>query len=240
MNRTLRLAPLAAGLALAPTFAGASIPSNLDGRAREGLLHVCADVEPGDSKYQVCTEQVDSMDPESAYTGSECAGVGLPAACTIDFVPKLRLKGRLLLMLDEAAFDSFGGSRIESGVVLELKVRKKKQTLIELFDGSEVGFWNAFDESFLVDVLQDVAFKTSDDSAYNFTEPGLLADNLTDLGLRIRALAQDAYPKIDLSEAVPVLTSVVREKKAPTDGSGDDLASGARFKIVVEFARARP
>lgn len=232
MRALARLAYAAscAALAIAPAGARASIPGNLEGRARSGLLHVCTDSEPGRPDYQVCSVQ-EGGDPEAVYTGVEC---GSPTPCEIDFIPKLRLKGRLLLIEDDAAFDDFGGSRRESGLVLELKIGKKKQTLVELFDDSQLGNWNVFFEDFLVDAAQGVDFTDDTLSAYQFAN-----DNLLELGLQIRELAQVAYPNLDLSQAIPVLTSIEREKGAPLDGSGTQLGSGARFKVTLAFARLR-
>jgi hypothetical protein len=240
MTRTRALA-LAALLLAAPSRA--SIPSNLDGRARAGLLHVCIDVEPGTLGYQACSEQAGGgVDPEAEYTGAECVLISLPPACTIDFLPKPKIKGKVMLVEDDAAFDTFGSSRVETAVLLELKIGSRKHTLIELFDGSQIGFWNDFDEAFVVDVLQNVGFTNLAETAYNFAgSPNpLLADNLGELALEIRELAQAAFPAVDLSEALPVLTAIAREKAAPVDRSADGLASAARFKIEIRFARARP
>ena len=82
-----------------PAPALASIPGNIEERAREGLLHVCIDKEPADTDYIVCVAQED--DTQSPYTGTECTAAGLPAACTIDFIPKVKISGRLLLVNDE-------------------------------------------------------------------------------------------------------------------------------------------
>ena len=98
MSHAARLALAFAGLAAAPAFA--SIPVDLEERSRAGLLHVCVDVEPTAPSYIVCDEQ-DGVTTE--YTGSECTAAGLPASCRVDFVGKLRLKGKLLLIQDDQA-----------------------------------------------------------------------------------------------------------------------------------------
>ena len=124
--RPLRPA-LAAALCLAlPVVAGASIPGNIEQRTRESLLHVCTDTEPDDvDDYIVCSEQVGG-DPQEEYTGSECVTAGLPASCVPDFIPKVKLKATLLLVQDEDAENSSGGSIEATGLVLQLKKGKKK------------------------------------------------------------------------------------------------------------------
>ena len=235
MSPSARLALLLAGAALAAARAGASIPVDLEDRSRAGLLHVCVDVEPNASNYVVCEEQVGG---DGEYTGSECASAGLPQACTVDFVGKLRLKGKLLLIQDDQAKDTLNTPRPVTGVILEIGVRGKKVTLIDLFDNTEIGHWNAFAEAFLLDVADSIEFTNAEESAFTFP-----SDNLEDLGLELRALAQDAWPTIDLSYAVAVITSVVRESpKKSIDHSdvADPLASAASFKVVIELARVRP
>jgi len=235
---TIRPLPaLAAALCLAlPVTAGASIPGNIDQRAREGLLHVCTDTEPDDvDDYIVCSEQVGG-DPQEAYTGSECVTAGLPATCVLDFIPKVKLKATLLLIKDEVAEDGSGGSIEASGLVLQLKKGKKKATLIELFDGATLGNWNFFPEDFLVNAPV-VEFTNVDQTAYQFAN-----GTLFELGLDVRDIAAGWFPKADLSGAVAVLTAIALDpKSAPLDHDGGDLlASAATFKIEIQFVRARP
>lgn len=234
MSHPARLAlALAAGLAAAPAFA--SIPVDLEERSRAGLLHVCVDVEPTASNYVVCDEQ-DGVTTE--YTGSECTAAGLPASCRVDFVGKLRLKGKLLLIQDDQAKNEAKAAIPATGVVLELGVRGKKVKLIDLFDGTSIGHWNDFAEAFLLDLADSIVFTNDTGTAFTFP-----SDNLDDIGLELRALAQAAWPTLDLSEAVPVLTSVVRDspkKNVDHADVADPLASAASFKVVIEFARVRP
>jgi len=235
MTRSARLAWVLAGAVLASTPAGASIPGDLENRSRAGLLHVCTDVEPGTPKYVVCDEQLGG---DGEYTGSECLAAGLPAACRVDFVGKLRLKGKLLLIQDDQAKDTALTFRLVTGVILEIGVRGKKARLIDLFDGSSIGHWNDFAEAFLLDLADSIAFTNDARTAYTFP-----SENLDDLGLELRALAQDAWPSIDLSEATAVFTSIVRDtpkKNVDHSDVADPLASAASFKVVIQFARVRP
>jgi hypothetical protein len=232
----LRILLLSGCLALSAAAARASIPVDLEERSREGLQHVCEDREPGDPCYVACVEQVG--DAQGEYTGSECVPAGLPPACTLDFVPKVRLKGKLLLFQDDLARHSTGLPRVETGFVLEVKAGKRREKLVELFDLAEIGHWNTFTESFLVDVASQVQFTNAEESAFNFA-----SDNLVAVGDALRALAQEAFPDADLAGAIAVLTSVVREKPKQNlvhDDAADALASAARFRVVVEFVRLRP
>lgn len=229
---------LALGL---PAASLASIPGNLEQEAYENLQHVCTDSEPGKSNYVACEEQ-EAGDTSAPYTASECAAAGLPAVCVIDFIPKVRIKGSLLLTFDDQAFDSGGTSIEASGLVLELKKGKKKATFVELFDGSKLGNWNPFDETFLVPNLQGdppiVTFTNVDETAYQFAQ-----GTLFELGLEVRELAASWFPKADLENAVAVLTAIEADRKRPPlvhDAFDDPLASAATFKIVIEFARTRP
>lgn len=229
---------LAAALAMA--LAGpalASIPGDIDQRARSGLLHVCVDTEPDDvDGYIVCSEQ-EGGDVEAPYTGSECVGQGLPAACVIDFVPKVRLKGTLLIVNDDTAFDSNDNTRAESAIVLALKKGKKKATLIDLYDDTAIGNWNGFTETFLVDDAIAIEFTNGTSTAFQFANR-----SLEDLGLEVRDLAIQWFPNADLTNTVAVLKEIVRDTKqdALVHDGVDTLASAASFKIVIEFARVRP
>jgi len=230
--RTAFAAVVALGL---PVAALATIPGNLEQEAYQNLQHVCTDTEPDDvDDYIPCVEQVAGDDSE--YTGSECVAAGLPAACVLDFIPKVKLKATLLLVQDDTAEDGGGGSIQASGLVLELKKGKKKATLIELFDGATLGNWNGFDEFFLVNAPV-INFTNTEQTAYQFAN-----GTLFELGLEVRDIAADWFRKADLSEAVAVLTAIELDpKRAPLDHDDADLlASGATFKIEIQFVRTRP
>jgi hypothetical protein len=240
-----RLAFAACGLAALALPAAASIPGNMEQRAREGLLHVCVDTEPADDQYVICTVQEDGADLQSPYTAAECEAAGLPVdpadldPCTIDFIPKVKITGRLFLVHDEDALDggSIANPNSEAAIVVELKKGGKKATFVELFDGTKIGNWNGFGE-FLLPSDDGITYTNSDNDVFQFSN-----DNLTDLGLEIRELATGWFPKADLSAALPVLTLIERDpKRPPIDHAtiGDTLASAATFKIVIQFARVRP
>jgi hypothetical protein len=228
---------LAAAAVLAAAAPGlASIPVDLEERSREGLQHVCRDREPGDDDYVACVEQVGGLDGE--YTAAECVIAGLPPACTLDFVPKVRLKGELLLVQDDQARDFSGTPRLETALILDVKAGRRKQTFVEVFDGAEIGHWNAFAETFLDDAATSIQFSNAEASAFNFA-----SDNLADLGDALRAFAQESFAAADLSGAVAVLTSVKRQKPKTHvvhDDPADPLASAARFRVLIEFVRLRP
>jgi hypothetical protein len=226
---------LALGALLAATRAGASIPVDLEDRSRDNLRHVCVDVEPTAPNYIACVEQ-DKL--TGVYSGAECTVAGLPPTCSVDFVGKLRFKGKLLLIQDDQAKDTLNTPRPVTGVVLEIGVRGKKVTLIDLFDGTEIGHWNAFAEAFLLDLADTIEFTNDDRSAFTFP-----SDNLEDLGLELRTLAEGAWPTVDFSQATAVFTSVVRDSpKKLVDHAdvADPLGSAASFKVTIAFARVRP
>ncbi len=236
---------LPAGLALtllAATPGAATIPGNIEQRAYAGLLHVCEDEEPGDDGYFVCDEQPGG-DDQAPYTGSECVAQSLPPVCVIDFIPKVRIKGRVTIVNDDAAFDSFGASREASALVIELKAGKRKATLVEIFDFTAIGNWNPFGEvEFNVADPDDLSieFTNGAGTAFQFAN-----GNLFEVGLELRALATQWFPKAaaDLAGAVAVLTGLEPDSKRDPlvhDDSADTLASAATFKVVIEFARARP
>ena len=231
------LRALAAAAVLAAAAPGtASIPVDLEERSREGLQHVCRDREPGDDDYVVCSEQVGVLDGE--YTAAECVLAGLPPACTLDFIPKVRLKGELMLIQDDQARDFSGTPRVEAALILDLKARGRKQTFVEVFDGAEIGHWNAFAETFLDDAATSIQFTNAEASAFNFA-----SENLADLGDALRTFAHQSFVEADLAGAVAVLTSVKRQKPKTNlvhDDPADPLASAARFRVVVEFVRLRP
>lgn len=216
----------------------ASIPGNIEQRTRAGLQHVCTDTEPDDvDDYILCVEQEGGGDTDP-YTASECTAQGLPASCVVDFIPKVRIKGSLRLIHDDQAFDENLVSIPATGIVVELKKGKKKATFIELFDGSTLGNWNQFDESFLVNVASQIEFTNLDGTAFQFS-----FGTLFELGLEVRDLAQLWFPNADLSNAIAVLTAIERDPKQEPlahEPFADTLGSAASFKIVIEFARAKP
>jgi len=205
-------------------------------KAREGLVHVCLDREPGNPGYIVCNEQVDPFNPESPYTGSECAAVGLAPVCRIDFIPQARVPGRLALFGDELPLDGDGNSNgiAQSGLTIELIFELQRTTFVELFETTKIGNWNPFFESGLAS--GDVFEFTLGPSIFQFSN-----GNLTELGLAIRDRAQEFYTNLDLSDAVPVLIDVISDwNKVPVDGSLTGLGSASYFRVQIRFARVRP
>jgi hypothetical protein len=233
---------LASLLALAlPAAVLASIPGNLEQRAYENLQHVCTDTEPDDvDDYIPCLAQEGDVDT-APYTGVECTAAGLPAECVIDFIPKVKLKGTILLTHDDQAFESTNTFSIQaSAIVVELKKGKKRATFVELFDGSTLGNWNTFDETFLLPAddgsLPIVDYTNAAGTAYQFAQ-----GTLFELGLEVRDLAAAWFPKADLTDAVAVLTSIEADpKRKALEHDDDALASASGFKIEVQFARTRP
>lgn len=217
---------LTSGLVALPAFA--TIPGNIEDRAVDGLLHVCVDREPGHPGYIVCHEIVGDDPP--AYTGSECGFTKPGAHCTIDFVPKARIRAELLLTFDDTATDAFGDpDGVGSVVQLVFKLKGKKQLLSEVLATDTIGNWNPADEP-----IEFIEFTNADRSAFQFAN-----GNLTALGDELRELADAAF-KADLTGTVPVLTDIVRAPKLESDHSDDELASATRWRVVIEFARTRP
>ena len=237
IHTRLLVVPLALAALAVP--GRASVPGNIPDLAYNGLVHVCEDNEPDDGPddYILCVEH-EAGDPFQPFTGSECVAAGLPAVCVTDFVPKVRLKGKLTLATDEAALD--GGSTPHIGgetvVILELKKGAKKRTFIDLYDGTKIGNWNAYGgEAFLTGV-GGIDFETAGE--FQFAN-----QNIADLGLEIRDQAALWFPNADLSDAVAVITAIARDpKKDPIDEDQfeDKLASAAFLTITIEFARAVP
>ena len=232
---------LAASFALAALAVPgrASVPGNIPDLSYAGLVHVCEDNEPDDGPpdYIVCEEH-EAGDPFQPYTASECVTAGLPAVCVTDFVPKVRLKGTILLVHDDDALDQ-GSDIVEQGqtaVILELKKGGKKRTFIELFHAAKIGNWNSFGDEGFITGTGGIVFETSGE--FQFAN-----QNLTDLGLEIRDQAALWFPKADLGTAVPVITSIARDaKKDPLDEDAfeEKLASAVTLKVTIEFARALP
>jgi 23S rRNA U2552 (ribose-2'-O)-methylase RlmE/FtsJ len=220
------------------TAALASIPDDLEGRTRSGILHVCRDREPGQPDYVQCDAHEVEVDPTTPYTGAECAAAGLPAECTIDFLPKVKVTGTMLLVNDDVARDEAADFITATAIVLDLKAKGQRARILDVFDGAEIGHWNEFDEIFLVDSQQNITFSDAEKTAFNFA-----SDNLSPVGEAVRALAQAAYPTVDFTNTVAMLTSVKRAKpKKNVDHSSgtDPLASAAQFKVVIQFARVLP
>ena len=229
---TLAAAGLATLSLAVPTLA--SIPGNLDQRSREGLQHVCVDEEPGDADYVACQLQEGGF-VDAPYTGEECTAAGLEPVCELDFVPKVRLKGTVTIAYDDTPRSGTNAAVTEqTAIVLDLKVKKKKVRLIELFEGSKIGNWNTIGiETGLL--TGGIVFTNPSETAFQFAN-----DNLTDLGDRIVALAQEAFPKADVSSALPVVTRLERIEKKNLDASGaDPTATSTVWKLVLEFVRVR-
>jgi hypothetical protein len=236
MNARITTLTLLAALAGA-SAAFASIPTDLPERTRSGILHVCRDREPGAPDYVQCVAHVVVDDDETPYTGAECTAAGLPAECTIDFLPKVKITGTLLLVNDDFAEDEAADFITETAVVLDVKAKGRRARILEIFQEDDLGHWNGFDEAFLVDPANQIQFSDAEKTAFNFA-----SDNLTSVGTALRTLAAEAYPTVDFTGTVAMLTSVKRSKpKKGLDHTGaDPLASAATFKIVVQFARALP
>jgi len=237
----MKLAALATGTCalalLASSPARASVPGNLEERSDDVLLHVCRDVEPGNVNYLVCEDR----DPFSGhFTGSECPSIGLPASCVIDMIPFVRLTGRMALIEDDHPLDANADpvSTPHTTLILDLTFDWKTITLIESIDGTKVGNWNPFDESFLADPNQTVVFTNDAQDAFQFS-----SGTLFELGQRIRDTAQGFFPERDLSDTIPILINIVRDpQRGPVDASAPDdhLGSAAYFRVVVRFARVQP
>ena len=233
MSRILPHSLLGLALSCVALPAAATIPGNIDQRAREGLLHVCEDVEPSDTGYILCDAQ--EGDAQSAYTGAECAAAGLSPVCELDFVPKARLKGKLMLIADDITRDENDGDAGAGAVIhLELKAKGAKELFVEVFDTTTLGNWNAIDPEALV-FAADIEFTNDSETAYQFAN-----GNLTDLGNAILDFADQAL-KADLTDTVPVLTDIVRTPKKESERAdpSDPIASASRWKVVIEFVRVR-
>ena len=236
----MKLAPLATGACalalLASSPSRGSVPGNLDEVANDGLLHVCRDVEPGNVGYQVCDER-DFTRLGFPYTGSECAPLGLPESCQIDFIPGVRLLGRMTLIYDDHPLDGNGdpASNPQTTVIVELTYDWKPIIIAESFEGGVVGNWNPLDEHFFQESSGNIENANADRTNFQFSY-----GNLFELGMKIRDTAQPFFPERDLSETVPVLLSVVRDdSRGLVDAHADDTASAAQYRIVVRFARVR-
>jgi hypothetical protein len=229
----LALSACAIALLVSPE-ARASIPGNAGAKAREGLLHVCRNVEPANANYIVCDEQVDPFDPQSAYTASECTAAGLPPICRPDLIPHLRVNGTLALIADELPLDGDSNSNgtPQATLILTLVFGLKKITYVESFDGTTIGNWNPFFET---DLTTGDPFPFLDTGAFQFSN-----GNLVELGLAIRDQAQD-FSGVDLSDAVPLLVNVNADwNKVPVDGSATGLGSAGYYRIELRFVRVRP
>lgn len=209
----------------------ASIPGNLEERSNEGLLHVCVDGEPGDADYIVCDDQLDDF--SQPYSGLECEAEGLPASCELDFIPKVRIKGIVTIIYDEDPKNA-GNNDVpeQTGLVLKLRVKKKQVRLYDLFQGSKLGNWNPIgNEGGLLS--GGINYTNGSMTAFQFSN-----GNLTDLGEKIVSVVDPAYPGVDLSETLPLVTFM--ERFHDVDASGDDpTGTASMWKITLEFVRVR-
>jgi len=220
------------GLALffGAVTAQASIPGNLEERSNSGLRHVCIDNEPGDVDYIICEEQLAVF--QEPYSGAECVAEGLPASCELDFVPKVRIKGTVTIILDDDPKDA-GNNEVgeQTGLVLKLRVNKKQVRLYDLFEDSKIGNWNRpGGEAGLIG--GNILYTNSAMTAFQFSN-----GNLIDLGEKIVSIVDPAFPGKDLSETLPVIT--LMEPLQDDDASNDLTASATTWKITLEFVRVR-
>lgn len=224
------------GLALLAggTAAHGTIPGNIHERSREGLQHVCVDGEPGDADYIQCEAQVGGLF-DAPYTAEECSAAGLAGPCELDFIPKVRVKGTVTIVYDD--LPRTGGSAVateQTGIILDLKVKKKKVRIIELFEGSKIGNWNSIGvEAGLIE--GGIVYTNPSMSAFQFA-----SDNLTDLGDKIISIVDPAYPKVDLTQTLPLVTFMKRVERGDVDArDADPTASASVWKIGIEFVRVR-
>ena len=238
MHIHTRLVAASFALAALAVPGRASVPGNIPDLSYAGLVHVCEDAEPDDgADYIVCLEH-EAGDPFQPYTGSECVTAGLPAVCVTDFIPKVRLKGTIVLAHDDDALDQ-GGDPVAQGqtaVILELKKGAKKRTFIELFHAAKIGNWNSFGNESFITSTGGIDFETNGE--FQFAN-----QNLTDLGLEVRDQAALWFPKVDLSTALPVITSIARDTKTDPldeDAFEEKLASAVTLRVEIQFARANP
>jgi hypothetical protein len=228
--RTLTLI-FAATLAIPATAGFATIPGNVDERSFAGLVHVCVDSEPGASDYIVCEEQEGDVD-QFPYTGSECTAAGLPASCSIDFLPSVAVTGKLTLMADDE------GPR--TAILFEFGTGGQRFVVADIFDTDQLGNWNPLsDDGGEQVVVGRISVQDSSPTEFQFA-----SGNLQDLADKIRTLLESARG-IDLSGTVPVFVSTDFKASAPFADGGffpneDPTASTGVHLVTLRFARVRP
>jgi hypothetical protein len=230
-----RMQLLAAFFALAfAASAQATIPGNINERSRGGLQHVCVDVEPGDADYVECEAQVGDVF-DAPYTAEECTAAGLAGPCELDFVPRVRVQGKVTIVYDDTPRNGLDNTVDEqTGVVLDLKIKGKNVRIYELIEGSRLGNWNPIGSEANL-FTGGIVYKNPSETAFQFANR-----NLTHLGRKIVAEVDPEYPLADLSETLPLVTFMERVESHSIDASGDDpTASATVWKIVLEFVRVR-
>jgi hypothetical protein len=216
------------------TAAHATIPGNIHERSREGLQHVCVDSEPGALDYVQCDAQVGGLF-DAPYTAEECTAAGLAAACELDFVPGVRVKATVTIVYDDLPRDGINNAVDEqTALILDLKLDRKRVRIFELFEGSRLGNWNTIGvESSLID--GGIVYTDGSMSAFQFAN-----GNLADLGDKIISLVDPVFPKVDLTETLPLVTSMTRVEAEQVDAPDEDpTATASVWKITLEFVRIR-
>ena len=171
---------------------------------------MCRDREPGQPDYVQCVAHEDAGDPEPRRTPAPSAPPrACPAECTIDFLPKVKVTATMLLVNDDVAQDEAARLHHRDGDRARREGQgARRARILDVFDGDEIGHWNGFDETFLVDPQQTRSqFSDAEKTAFNFA-----SDNLSPIGEAVLALAQAAYPTVDFANTVAMLTSVKRSK----------------------------
>ncbi len=237
LNRILKgLSPalLAGALVALAMNVGASIPGNVDERSYEGLLHVCVDKEPGHQDYIVCDEQVGGF-IDAPYTGSECAAEGLPAVCTIDFIPRAKAVGPLTLIADDPIPAS--GENPRTTILFKFRAGGVRHLVSDTFDTDKLGNWNSLG----IDGGEIVALGNISTQDTSETEFQYAQGNLTDFADEVLRIVDAAKPQVDLSNAVAVFTEAEhRPDRLESNHQFDDLATVGKHQLRIEFARVRP
>ena len=152
----------------------------------------------------------------------------------MDFVSHARVRAKMTLVMDEDMTSSLGNPEtIGTAILLEFALGGQRHLLAELFEGDELGAWNAIGSEF--EVFGPIQFETGD-GAFQFVD-----GNLGPLAVEVLALADAHFQRADLTGAVPVITAISpSSEKVLSDHSGDELASTSLRRVKIEFARLRP
>jgi hypothetical protein len=230
-------APLAAAAVLlcVGSAARAGFPGN--GSVQQEILSslrwVC-EAEPATA----CVQTDGNVPP--ALTGAECPG-GPPAPCVVDFVPDAEIRALLTVAADDRSDVASDGQDVDVAILVEFQIGDERFVLSDFAPGgSRISGWNPL-------FSEDAIFAEP-----NLNEGGvLLGASLDPLRLRIEDIAR---PRLGLPAsgvravltAEPLATPSTQprrkspEREVDASADGDPLASVARFRVTVRFARTAP
>jgi hypothetical protein len=211
---------------LLPAFAAqATAPGNLDARERElvRLKFVCAN-----NTSQQCTVQLENS-PE--FDPDQCPATPAPRECVIDFVSPTEIRALLTLIFDDPTPDVTNVADVRITAMLEFELNGHPYVLADTYEpGARIADWFAifgeddiftFENSFR---STNVPFRGTD----------VLGNGLVAIGISELGIPPDSVATLrEAAEKGP-------EVESDQSGATQPLASVARFRVAIRFARPAP